>query len=90
VGGGIQVLQELTMTTRANTTNSTTSVDTNPAKQPTNINNQPTTAPSKPGKAETPLTPEHSKVDQFAGQMAKKGTKTEQNFDKDNSNLFSK
>jgi hypothetical protein len=80
------------MTTTVNThpTHETTTVDTNPAKQPTNINNQPNTIPSKPGKAETPLTAEKSKVDQFAGRMAKKGAKTEQNFDKDNSTIFSK
>jgi hypothetical protein len=80
----------MTTTVNTNPANQPTTVDTNPANQSTSINNQPNSIPSKPGKAETPLTAEKSKVDQFAGQMAKKGSKTEQNFDKDNSNLFSK
>jgi len=80
----------MTTTANKNSTHETTTVDTNPANQPTNINNQPNTIPSKPGKVEAPLTPEQSKVDQFAGKMARKGSKTEQNFDKDNSNMFSK
>jgi hypothetical protein len=65
----------------------TTDINPNPANEPTTFPPNPTQVPTKPG---LPAKEEVGKTDQVADHLAHKGAKAEQDFDKDNSKLFSK
>jgi hypothetical protein len=76
----------------------TTTANTNPANEPTTVNsnaaNVPEHSPNEPIIVKRPDTKEpeikENRVDRVADKLAHNAANTEQKFDKDNSNLFSK
>jgi len=65
----------------------TTVINPNPANKPVTFPPNPTQLPTTPGLAEKKV---DEKVDQVADRLAHKGAKAEQEFDNENSKLFSK
>jgi hypothetical protein len=65
----------------------TTTVNTNPANDPIIVTTNPDYVP---GKSNVPASTDEKEIEQIANKAAHKAVKTEQKFDKENSNLFSK
>lgn len=65
----------------------TIDINPNPKNEPITFPPHPAQAPTKPG---LPDTEGDKRVDQVADRLAHKGAKAEQEFDKENSKLFSK
>jgi hypothetical protein len=76
----------------------TTTVNANPANEPLTVNTETEYVPAggdtdreyAPTGSDLPETTEEKKVEHVANAAAHKAAKTEQNFDTNNSNLFSK
>lgn len=68
----------------------TTKIDTNPSNAPSTVTSKP--VPDTPGGdlADHAETPEERRMEHAADRLAHKAAKDEQDFDKDNSNLFQK
>jgi hypothetical protein len=62
----------------------------NPANEPNTFPPNPTQLPTKPGLPEKEGDEKVDRVDQVADRLAHKGSKTVQDFDKENGKLFSK
>jgi hypothetical protein len=68
----------------------TTDINPNPANLPATFPPNPTQAPAKPGLPEKEGDEKVDRVDQIADHLAHKGAKAEQEFDNENSKVFSK
>lgn len=68
----------------------TTDNNPNPSNEPVTFPPNPTQAPTAPGLPEKEGDKKTEKIDQEADHLAHQGAKTEQNYDQENSNLFSK
>jgi hypothetical protein len=68
----------------------TTDNKPNPANNPTTVPPKPTQLPTRPGLPEREGDEKLDGAQQIADHLAHKGAKAEQDFDKDNSKLFSK
>lgn len=65
-------------------------IDTNPSNAPSTVTSKPVPDTPAGDLADHAETPEARRMERAADRLAHKAAKDEQNFDKDNSNLFDK